>query len=142
MSPSLNHSYLCKRMIVELEKTDRWEAWPELTLDIEAGIIPDIAVYKRGTLHPNFHEDIIKCAILPTLVIEVASPSQSIHDLMQKAEKFLHADIPAVWTIEPYGKIIYISQKDSRNVELAGVVTTEGVSLDFSNIFGETQTSR
>ncbi|MCP4109469.1 MAG: Uma2 family endonuclease [Desulfobacteraceae bacterium] len=137
MSPSLNHSYLCKRLIVELEKTEQWEAWPELTLDIETGIIPDIAVYERDALRPNFHEDIMKCAVLPTLVIEVVSPSQSIHELMQKAEKFLRAGIPAVWTIEPYGKIIYVSQKASRNVEVAGVVTTEGVSLDFSKIFGD-----
>ena len=135
MSPSLNHSYLCKRMIVELEKTDQWEAWPELTLDIETGVIPDIAVYERGTLHLNFHEDTMKCAILPKLVIEVISPSQSVHDLMEKAEKFLQAGIPAVWTIEPYGKIIYVSQQGTRNVELAGLVSTEGISLDFSQIF-------
>jgi len=135
MSPSLNHSYLCKRIIIELEKTEQWEAWPELTLDIEAGIIPDIAVYERGALHPNFHEDTMKCAILPKLVIEIISPSQSIHDLMGKAEKFLQAGIPTVWTIEPYGKIIYVSQQGSRNVELAGPVNSEGVSLDFSRIF-------
>nr|VFK11849.1 MAG: Putative restriction endonuclease [Candidatus Kentron sp. LPFa]VFK60224.1 MAG: Putative restriction endonuclease [Candidatus Kentron sp. UNK]VFK68418.1 MAG: Putative restriction endonuclease [Candidatus Kentron sp. UNK] len=135
MSPSLNHSYLCKRIIIEIEKTDQWEAWPELTLDIGPGMIPDIAIYERGKLQPNFHQDTIKCAVLPRLVIEVASPSQSMHDLMQKADKFLQAGIPAVWTIEPTGKIVYISEKDFRKVETAGIITTEGIRLDFPQIF-------
>ncbi|HLC15646.1 MAG TPA: hypothetical protein VJL89_05415, partial [Thermodesulfovibrionia bacterium] len=74
MGPSINHSYLCKKIIVEIEKTDKWEAWPELTLDIESGLIPDIAVYEKGKIRPNFSEDKIKCDILPHMVIEVASP--------------------------------------------------------------------
>ena len=135
MSPSLNHSYLCRRIIIELEKTGQWEAWPELTLDIEAGLIPDIAVYEHGAIRPNFHEDSMKCAVLPQLVIEVASPSQSIHELMQKAERFLKAGIAAVWTIEPYGRLVYVSQPGSRKVELTGQVATEGVCLDFTDIF-------
>ncbi|XCN74287.1 MAG: Uma2 family endonuclease [Candidatus Electrothrix aestuarii] len=136
MTPSLNHSYLCRRIIVELEKTGKWEAWPELTLDIGAGLIPDLAVYKRGTIRPNFHEDSTKCAVLPQLVIEVASPSQSIHELMQKAERFLKEGIAAVWTIEPYGQLVYVSRPGSRKVELTGQVSSEGVSVNFSDIFG------
>nr|VFK25084.1 MAG: Putative restriction endonuclease [Candidatus Kentron sp. LPFa]VFK35949.1 MAG: Putative restriction endonuclease [Candidatus Kentron sp. LPFa] len=99
-------------------------------------MIPDIAIYERGKLQPNFHQDTIKCTVLPRLVIEVASPSQSMHDLMQKkADKFLQAGIPSVWTIEPYGKIVYISEKNIRKVETAGIITTEGIRLDFHQIF-------
>lgn len=109
-----------QRIIVELEKTGKWEAWPELTLDIEAGLIPDLAVYERGMIRPNFYEDSTKCAVLPQLVIEVVSPSQSMHELMQKAERFLKAGIATVWTIEPYGQLVYVSQPESRKVELGG----------------------
>ena len=135
MSPSLNHSYLCKKLILEIEKTAQWEAWPELTLNIETGLIPDVAVYPRGSLKPDFMEDRMKCDVLPTLVIEVASPSQSIHELMVKAGKFLNAGIGAVWTIEPYGQIVYVSTHAGRKVKLAEMVESEGVAIDFSRVF-------
>jgi Uma2 family endonuclease len=135
MSPSLNHSYLCKKIILEIEKTEQWEAWPELTLNIESGLIPDVAVYPRGNLKPNFMEDRMKCDVLPALVIEVASPSQSMHELMLKADKFLKSGIPAIWTVEPYGQIVYVSTREGRKVKLAGMVESEGVAVDFARIF-------
>lgn len=135
MGPSINHSYVCKKIIVEIEKTDKWEAWPELTLDIESGLIPDIAVYEKGKIRPNFSEDKIKCDILPYLVIEVASPSQSIHELMLKASKFIKANIAAVWTVEPYGKIIYVSTDQGNKVEMAGTVQANEFQINFSKIF-------
>ena len=135
MSPSLNHSYLCKKLILEIEQTAQWEAWPELTLNIESGLIPDIAVYPRDGLKPNFMEDAMKCDVLPQLIIEVASPSQSIHELMVKAGKFINAGIGAVWTIEPYGQIIYVSTQAGRKVKLAEMIESAGVTVDFSRIF-------
>lgn len=135
MSPSLNHSYLCRKIILEIEKTGQWEAWPELTLNIESGLIPDIAVYPRDGLKPNFMEDTMKCDVLPQLIIEVASPSQSMHDLMAKAARFLKSGVPAVWTVEPYGQIVYVSTLQGRKVELVGVVESAGVAIDFARIF-------
>ncbi|MDS4040542.1 MAG: Uma2 family endonuclease [Candidatus Competibacter sp.] len=135
MSPSLNHSYLCRKIILEIEKTEQWEAWPELTLNIESGLIPDIAVYPRDGLKPNFMEDTMKCDVLPQLIIDVASPSQSMHDLMAKAARFLKPGVPAVWTVEPYGQIVYVSTLQGRKVELAGVVESAGVAIDFARIF-------
>ncbi len=135
MSPSLNHSYVCKRIILEIEQTGEWEAWPELTLDIEGGLVPDIAIYKAGLLKPDFTEDKIRCDILPQIVIEIVSPSQAIHELMLKAGKYLKAGIPVVWTVEPYGGVIYISKKDERKVLVAESVESEGLKIDFSKIF-------
>ena len=137
MSPSINHSYLCKKILLQIEQAEEWEAWPELTLNIETGMIPDIAVYPRGSVKPDFHQDTFKCDLLPRLVIEVASPSQTIHELMQKAEKFLAAGIPAVWTIEPYGRTIYISTPHHREVTISGMVEQNGIHVDFGRIFGE-----
>lgn len=135
MSPSLNHSYICKRIIVEIEQSGKWEAWPELTLDIEGGLVPDIAIYKTGMLKPDFTEDKTRCEILPLVAVEIVSPSQSIHELMLKAQKFLRARIPAVWTVEPYGGVIYISKENETKVLIAEPVESEGVKLDFSKIF-------
>ncbi len=136
MSPSLNQSYLCRRIILAVEQSGQWEAWPELMLDIEGGLIPDIAIYGVGVLAPNFLEDQTRCAILPTVAVEVVSPSQPIHGLMRKAGKFLRAGIPAVWTVEPYGQVVYISTARGRQIQLAGVVENEGIRVDFASIFG------
>ena len=136
MSPSLNHSYLCRKIILAVEQSGQWEAWPELMLDIEGGLIPDIAIYRVGVLAPTFSEDQTRCAVLPTVVVEVVSPSQPIHGLMRKAGKFLKAGVPAVWTIEPYGQVVYIATAQGRKTQLAGVVENEGVRVDFASIFG------
>ena len=136
MGPSLNHSYICKRILLEIEHSGKWEAWPELTLDIESGVVPDIAVYESGVLKPDFDEDKVRCDVLPKVVVEVVSPSQPIHELMVKAGKYLKAGVPAVWTVEPYGGVIYVSTKEGRSVFVAEAVKSEGVELDFSKIFG------
>ncbi len=136
MSPSLNQSYLCRRIILAVEQSGQWEAWPELMLDIEGGLIPDIAIYGVGVLAPNFLEDQTRCAILPTVAVEVVSPSQPIHGLMRKAGQFLRAGVPAVWTVEPYGQVVYISTARGRQIQLAGVVENEGIRVDFASIFG------
>jgi len=136
VSPSLNHSYLCRKIILAVEQSSQWEAWPELMLDIEGGLIPDIAIYGVGVLAPNFIEDQTRCAVLPTVVVEVVSPSQPIHSLMRKAGKFLKAGVPAVWTVEPYGQVVYIATAQGRKTQLAGVVEHEGVRVDFASIFG------
>ena len=135
MSPSINHSYLCRKILLAIEQSEHWEAWPELSLDIDNGVIPDLAVYERGALRPDFKEDHIKCTVLPRLIIEVASPTQTMHELMLKAERLLKVGIPAIWTIEPYGKIIYVSTPHGRKVELAGVIEYDGLRVDFARIF-------
>lgn len=135
MSPSINHSYLCRKLILLIEQTQQWEAWPELSLDIETGLIPDIAIFPIGKLKPDFHKDSTKANILPEIVIEILSPSQSIHELMQKAEKFLQAGIQQVWTIEPYGKIVYISQPENREVKISGQLVFHDLQLDLQQLF-------
>ena len=135
MSPSLNHSYLCKKIIVAIEQSEQWEAWPGLALDIEGALVPDIAIYRKGLIKPDFTEDKTRCEVLPQLAIEIVSPSQAVHDLMLKARKFLAAGIPAVWTVEPYGAVIYISKKNETKAVIAELVKTEEVELDFAKIF-------
>ncbi len=135
MSPSLNHSYLCKKIIVAIEQSEQWEAWPELALDVEGVLVPDIAIYRKGLIKPDFTEDKIRCEVLPQLVIEIVSPSQAVHDLMLKARKFLAAGIPAVWTVEPYGAVIYISKENETKAVIAELVKTKDVELDFAEIF-------
>ena len=54
---------------------------------------------------------------------------------MLKANKFIRAGIPVVWTIEPYGNLTYISTPQDRKVELAGTLESEEIRVDFAKIF-------
>ncbi|MEY2977845.1 MAG: hypothetical protein RLZZ435_1984, partial [Cyanobacteriota bacterium] len=50
--PSLNHSYICSRILRQLFAVEDIEALTELTLDIDKGLTPDICVYPIATLTP------------------------------------------------------------------------------------------
>ncbi len=135
MSPSINHSYLCKQLILLIEKNQQWEACPELSLEVENGLIPDISVFPSGKLKPDFKLDAVKSKCLPELVIEIISPSQSIHDLMLKADKFLLAGIQQVWTLEPYGKLAYVSSDQGGDVKRAESLIFDTLQIDLNQLF-------
>ena len=50
--PSLNHSFLCSRILRQLFSNDSIEALTELTLDIDNGLTPDICVYPKESIWP------------------------------------------------------------------------------------------
>jgi hypothetical protein len=58
--PSLNHSYICLQITKQLLLNDAIEPLPELTLDIANGLTPDISVFPKSQIQPNFFHDIIK----------------------------------------------------------------------------------
>ena len=47
----------------------------------------------------------------------------------------INIGIPAVWTIEPYGKVIYVSTPQGRKVEIAGVIEYDDLRVDFARLF-------
>ena len=96
--PSLNHSYLCLQIIRQLLENPRIEPLPELTLDIEKGVTPDISVYPKATIKPNFRRDVTRFGEMPLLAIEVISASQNIQDLLVKADTLVANGVKAVWS--------------------------------------------
>ncbi len=107
--PSVNHSYLCSQILRQLFIYPHIEVLPELTLDSDNGLTPDICVYLAETIHPNFSRDINRLAVMPLFAIEIISNSQHIQTLLEKAEPMIKADIKAVWTIESYTCSIFVS---------------------------------
>jgi len=45
--PSLNHSYICAQIMRQLLQDELIQPLPELTLDIDNGLTPDISVFKK-----------------------------------------------------------------------------------------------
>lgn len=133
--PSLNHSYICSQIIRQLFENPEIEPLPELTLDIDKGITPDISIYPKDKINPNFRFDIVKYAEMPILAIEVISSSQNIQDLLIKADMLVERGVKAVWTVEPFTNTIFVTTKQSEKKIYNETVESEGISVDFKKIF-------
>ena len=133
--PSFNHSYICLQVIRQLLENPAIEPLPELTLDIEKGITPDISIYPKESVKPNFLRDFVRFPEMPIVAIEVISASQNIQDLLNKASKLVSFGIKAVWTIEPFGRTIFVTTKDGEEIFHNQEIESEGIKVDFRKIF-------
>ncbi len=137
LMPSLNHSYICAQILKQLQKYDRFEALPELTLNVgNNGLTPDISVFPKELIKPNFFRDIPKFSQMPILAIKVISASQNIQTLLEKAVQLIGAGVKVVWTVEPFTQTIFVTTKAFGEVlERSTVIESEGISVDFTQIF-------
>lgn len=134
--PSFNHSYICNRVLRQLFENEAIDALPELTLDIDKGITPDISVFAENTIKPNFLRDFVRFPEMPIIAIEVISASQNIQDLLEKAELLVKNGVKAVWTIEPFGGSIFVTTKEGEEIFHNQEVESENIKVDFKKIFG------
>lgn len=133
--PSLNHSYICAQIMRQLLQNNSIQPMPELTLDIDNGLTPDISVFYRETICPDFFHDVLKTKLFPILAIEVISASQNIQSLLEKAELLVQSGIKTVWTIEPYGRSIFVVTTQDKKIYHEELVESDGISIDFKKIF-------
>jgi Uma2 family endonuclease len=134
--PSFNHSYICNRLLKQLFTNDQIEALPELTLNIEKGITPDISIYPKEKVAPDFLNDFAKYPDMPILAIEIISASQNIQDLLEKSRLLVKHNVKAVWTIEPFTNTIFVTTPSGIQKFPSQVIESEGVKVDFKQIFG------
>ena len=133
--PSLNHSYLCAQIMKQLLQNDEIQPLPELTLDIDKGLTPDISVFPKAKVQPNFFEDVLKLQQLPLLAIEVVSSSQSVQEILSKATLLLKAGIETVWVVEPYGRSIFVLTDKTKTLFHEEPVESSGIEVDFARVF-------
>lgn len=134
--PSFNHSFICAEIIEQLTENKKYKALPELTLDIDKGITPDICIYERDTIKPNFLRDYPKYPQMPILAIEVISASQNIQTLLEKAELLIKNGVKSVWTIEPFSQTVFVTTDAGEEIFHNQKVESEGIKVDFKKIFG------
>ena len=137
--PSLNHSYICIEVIKQLLEHNNIQPLPKLTLDRDNGLTPDISVFLKKQIKPDFLRDIVKFKEMPLIAIEIISPGQNIQDILEKANSSVKAGVKAVWTIEPYGKTIFVTTERGDNIFHEEVVETEGIKVDFSKVFRQAE---
>lgn len=133
---SLNQSYICAEIIEQLAENKMFKALPELTLKIGKGITPDVCVYPREKIKPNFRRDISQFAEMPTLAIEVISASQNIQKLLEKANRMVKAGVKSVWTIEPFGETVFVTTENGEEIFHKQIIENEGITVDFKKVFG------
>jgi Uma2 family endonuclease len=134
--PSFNHSYICNRLLQQLFTNDQIEALPELTLNIEKGVSPDISIYPKEKVAPDFLNDYAKYPDMPILAIEIISASQNIQDLLEKSKLLVQHNVKTVWTIEPYTNTIFVTTQNGIQKFPSQVIESEGITVDFKKIFG------
>lgn len=136
--PSLNHSYVCAQVMKQLLQHEDIQPLPELTLDIDKGATPDISIFPRANVQPNFFEDVLKLQQLPFLAIEVVSSSQSVQEMLAKATALITAGVKTVWVVEPYGRSIFVISDRAKYLFHEEVVESNGVRVDFAKVFSTT----
>ena len=134
--PSFNHSYLCLEILLQLAQNPHIKPLPELTLNLGQGITPDISVYPAEKVKPNFLRDVAKYPEMPVLAIEVISASQNIQDLLEKAAYLVENGVKTVWTVEPFGSTIFVTDQAGETIFHNQSVESEGIKVDFRKIFG------
>lgn len=135
-TPSFNHSYICAEIIEQIAANKTLKALPELTLDIGNGLTPDVSIYPREQIKPNFLRDLPKYPSMPIVAVEVISASQNIQDLLEKAQLLIENGVKAVWTIEPFTNSIFVTTPGGEEVFHNQTVESEGVTVGFQKIFG------
>ena len=133
--PSLNHSYVCAQMMKQLLQNDALQPLPELTLDIDKGLTPDISVFPKANIQPDFFTDVLKVQQLPLLAIEIVSSSQSIQTILDKANLLVKAGVKTVWAVEPYGRSIFVINEQTKTLFHEEPVESAGIGVDFAKVF-------
>lgn len=132
---SFNHSYICTEILLHLAQNKDYKPLVELTLDVEKGLTPDISVFPKDKVKPNFFEDITKYPDMPTLAIEIISASQNIQDLLSKAKLLVRNGVKAVWTVEPFTNTVFVTDKIGEKRLHNQIIESEGITVDFRQIF-------
>ncbi len=88
----------------------------------EAGVIlghdPDTTVgidvtYVSAEVMVRQTEDSALIDGVPTLVVEILSPSDTIEDVNEKIDAYLAARVSLIWIIDPYRRTVTVYQPDS-----------------------------
>ncbi len=118
---SLNHSLAQARLTSLLDNDERFTVLTELSLDISQydfskygikakdEVKPDVCLYSNNI---DFQDlDIVKMTEVPSLAIEILSPSQGIKELKEKIYVYFELGVKSCWLVVPDAKLISVYTK-------------------------------
>lgn len=137
---SLLHSALQSRLafLFNLAYRNEFNIFTELDLDFASGKTrPDLCVFPKRTL--DWMEDEIVVSDVPLTTIEILSPQQSLHDLIDRVyKKHFPAGVKTVWIVVPPIEVVTIFRADRRLFNFTeGTVTdpVTGLHLAHAEVF-------
>ena len=106
---SYNHSLVQGNLAHVIRKYSNLSAFIELSLDtssldksqfpaIKNELIPDVCAYPRSSI---VDLDILVMSEMPELVIEVVSPRQGAHGIVQKFQAYFALGVRSCWLVDP-----------------------------------------
>lgn len=128
MSPvSTDHAAIAANLAVLLGAQLGGRTLVEAAVRTRTGVYaPDVAWCTDEFLQGRRHETPLETA--PALCVEIASPSNAIHDLRAKAHAYLEAGATEAWIIFPRSRRIEFYDK-------TGAVDRTGFEVDLSRAF-------
>ncbi|MBC8042639.1 MAG: Uma2 family endonuclease [Rhizobacter sp.] len=132
--PSINHSFVQTRLIIEIAHryNKLYSSFSELSLSLQGkGVTPDICIYPR--MKPDWQHDEIKLTVPPLVAIEIASPSQGSEVFEEKMKIYFDAGVKSFWLVRPMEEIITIFTPNQKpRVFSSGMLTDAATGLEIS----------
>ncbi len=106
----------------------------------ESVLAPDVAFIRKERL-PEGEFPAGFCPIVPDLVVEVVSPSDSYADVREKVSEWLAGGVPLVWVVDPQRRVVEVWQAEgqvrtlSENDTLTGKPVLRGFQVQVAELF-------
>lgn len=107
--PSKLHGHIQSNINILLGGSywDKFSFFSELNLQLNGwDSVPDISIFPK--MNFNYSQDEIKVTEPPLCTIEILSPTQSMQELISKAEKYFSCGVKSCWLVIPGVKNIYV----------------------------------
>jgi Uma2 family endonuclease len=136
--PSKLHSIAQTNLLIRLaEYRPRFQVLSELTLRLgDRDLTPDLCLYED--LEVDFTHDESQVTEPPLLAVEIASPTQSVQDLVDKIRFLIEHGVQSGWLVQPPLRTITVFSEDmTSNTYDQGTVidpTTE-IEVDIDEVF-------
>lgn len=137
--PSLNHSSIQTNLVMELVPfRHQFRIASELSLSLSNWpSVPDICIYPKMPI--NLGEDVTAMTEPPLCAIEIISPSQSVDEMREKAEKYFAHGVQSCWIVIPAFANIYVySSPDEYEIYRAHETLQDavlGIAIPLKEVF-------
>ncbi len=136
--PSKLHSVAQTNLLIQLSTyRPRLQSLSELTLRLDGRkLTPDVSIY--ADLEIDSTRDETHVTEPPLVSIEIASPTQGIQDLVDKARFMMEHGVEACWIVQPPIRTITVFTPDMESTTYSsGTVTdpTAEIEVDLDALF-------
>lgn len=129
--PSKLHSIAQKKLILALHEFEPpYTVFSELTLQLDdRELTPDLSIYEAQEI--DFLHDEVRLTEPPLLTMEIASPTQGIQALIDKAHFLLNHGVQSCWLVQPQLRTITVYSGDMESTTYSdGTVADPNLDIE------------